>query len=70
MPVKTVTISSLSGAEIPEGTGARVRVIFADPDRDDMKADLTDEEAARLVGEYRAEQVTPRPDRRARRVRV
>ena len=67
MPVKTVRISSLSGNVIPDGTGARVRVIWADQDRVDFRADLTDAEAERLIEQYNAEQVEARPDRRARR---
>lgn len=66
MPLKTVRISSLSGNEIPDGTGARVRIMWTKPGRVDMRADLTDEEAARLAREYRAEEVDPRPGRRDR----
>ena len=70
MPVKTVRVSSLSGEFIPDGTGARVRIMYADPDRTDMRADLTDDEAAKLAKEYMAEEVETRPERRrARRVR-
>lgn len=65
MPVRTVRVSSLSGEVIPEGTGARIRVMFQDPDRVDMRADLTDAEAAQLAEQFKAEEVEPRPDRRA-----
>lgn len=67
MPVRTVRISSLSGAVIPDGTGARVRIMWNDPGKLDMRADLTDEEVAELIEKYQAEDVEPRPDRRARR---
>lgn len=67
MPVKTVRVSSLSGDVIPDGTGARVRLIFTDPERVDMRADLTDTEAAKLAEQFKAETVEPRPERRARR---
>ena len=67
MPVRTVRISSLSGEQIPDGTGARVRIMWADPQRLDMRMDLSDEEAAKLAKAYKADEVDPRPDRRARR---
>jgi len=60
--VKRVLVSSLSGDVIPEGTGARIRIIFNDPDKIDRRADLTDEEVERLVPFTEA--VEPRPDRR------
>jgi hypothetical protein len=66
MPVKTVRISSLSGEEIPTGTGARIRIMWSDPERTDMRADLTDAEAEKLARQYKAEQVEIRPERRAR----
>jgi hypothetical protein len=67
MPVRTVRISNLSGAVIPDGTGARVRVMWANGQRLDMRMDLTDEEAAKLAKAYKADEVDPRPDRRMRR---
>jgi hypothetical protein len=71
MPVKTIRVSSLSNEIIPEGTGARVRIMFTDPNRVDMRADLTDEEAESLAKTYAAEQVDPRPARRGeRRIRI
>jgi hypothetical protein len=71
MPVRTVRVSSLSGEVIPDGTGARIRIMFQDPERTDMRADLTDAEAEQLAQEFKAEEVEPRPDRRAgRRLRL
>lgn len=71
MPVKTFRISSLSNEVIPEGTGARIRIMFNDPNRNDMRADLTDAEAAKLAKQFKAEEVEPRPERRgARRIRL
>lgn len=71
MPVKTVRVSSLSGDIIPDGTGARIRIMYTDPDRVDMRADLTDAEAAKLAKAYKAEEVEARPERRgARRLRI
>jgi len=67
MPVKTVRVSSLSGEVIPDGTGARVRIMWNDPQRVDMRADLSDAEALQLAKKYKAEEVEPRPERRARR---
>lgn len=66
MPVKTIRISSLSGDVIPDGTGARIRVMYADRERVDLRADLTDAEAADLAQKFSAEPVETRPDRRAR----
>jgi hypothetical protein len=68
VPVKTVRISSLSGDVIPDGTGARIRVMFTDPERVDMRADLTDEETVELARQFNAEPVETRPERRARRI--
>lgn len=72
MPIKNIRVSSLSGEVIPEGTGARIRVIFNDPERVDMRADLTDAETLKLAKQFKAEEVEPRPDRRAgsRRIRM
>jgi hypothetical protein len=67
MAVKTVRISSLSNVVIPDGTGARIRVMWSDPARTDLRADLTDEEALKLVKQYKAEEVEIRPERRAAR---
>lgn len=64
MAVETVRKSDVSGDTIPEGTGARVRVIFNDPERDDLRADLTDAEVEKLLPW--AHPVKPRPDRRRR----
>lgn len=67
MAVKTVRISSLSNVVIPDGTGARIRVMWADPERTDLRADLTDKEALELVKRYQAEEVETRPERRSAR---
>jgi hypothetical protein len=67
MPVKRVLVSSLSGEPIPDGTGARIRIMFNDPDRVDMRADLTDAEAEKFAKSIKADEVEPRPDRRAGR---
>lgn len=67
MPVKTFRVSNLSGDIIPDNTGARVRVLFADGSRADMRADLKDEEVAKLVKAYKLEEVETRPERRAAR---
>ena len=49
MPLKTIRISSKSGEVIPDGTGARVRVMFYDDSRPDQRADLSDEEVAEIL---------------------
>lgn len=62
MALVQVRKSDYSGSEIPAGTGARVRIMFSDPERDDMRADLTDEEVAELLSF--AQVVETRPARR------
>jgi hypothetical protein len=62
MALETVRKSDASGELIPEGTGARIRVIFNDPERHDLRADLTDDEVAELLPWARP--VVTRPDRR------
>jgi hypothetical protein len=62
--VVQVRRSDKSGVQIPEGTGARVRVMFTD-ERDDLRADLTDEEVAELLSF--AQPVKTRPARRGPR---
>lgn len=64
MAVETIRKSDASGEEIPPGTGARVRVIFNDPKRVDLRADLTDEEVEQLLPWAR--QVVTRPRGRSR----
>lgn len=55
--------SDKSGKEIPRGTGARVRVMFYDTDRVDMRSDLTDAEVAQLVKDYGLKSVETRTTR-------
>ena len=50
MARKTIRVSDKSGAEIPEGKGATVRISFADARRGVRELDLTDEEAEALGG--------------------
>jgi hypothetical protein len=47
---KTIRVSDQSGAEIPEGKGATVRITFADARKGVRELDLTDTEAERLGG--------------------
>jgi hypothetical protein len=47
---KTIRVSDKSGAEIPEGKGATVRITFADARRGVRELDLTDAEAEALGG--------------------
>ena len=69
MAIVQVKKSDVSGEEIPEGTGARIRVMFNDPDKLDLRADLTDAEVAQLLPF--AQEVEPRPSRRGeRRIRL
>lgn len=62
MAVETVRRSDASGALIPDGTGARIRIIFFDVTKDDLRADLTDDEVEDLLPW--AKPVKARPDRR------
>jgi hypothetical protein len=50
MAKKTVRVSDMSGAEIPDGKGAVVRIIFADARKGSRELDLTDAEAEKLGG--------------------
>lgn len=59
--------SDKSGNEIKPGTGARVRVMFFDEGRVDMRADLTDAEVEKLVRDYKLKEVETRPTRAGER---
>jgi hypothetical protein len=50
MARKTIRLSDISGAEIPEGNGAVVRITFNDSQKGVRELDLTDEEAENLGG--------------------
>lgn len=63
MALENVRKSDYSGAEIPSGTGARIRVMWYDKSKPDRRADLTDAEVEKLLGKWTTEVVT-RPDRR------
>ena len=62
MPIEIIRRSDVSGDVIPDGTGARVRVMFNDKTRGSLRADLTDDEVARLLPW--ATSVQARPGRR------
>jgi hypothetical protein len=47
---KTVLVSDMSGAEIPEGKGATVRITFRDARKGVRELDVTDTEAEGLGG--------------------
>lgn len=64
MPIQKTIVSSLSGDVIPAGTGARVRILWADDERADMRADLTTAEAEKLAKQFKLEDVVTRPERR------
>ena len=63
MALAQIRRSDKSGKDIPEGTGARVRIIWFDG-RPDMRADLTDEEVAEVLPF--AVPVVTRPTRRGK----
>jgi hypothetical protein len=50
MARKTVMVSDQSGATIPDGKGAKVRITFNDARKGVRELDLTDAEAERLGG--------------------
>jgi hypothetical protein len=50
MARKIIRVSDKSGAEIPEGKGATVRITFNDARKGVRELDLTDAEAERLGG--------------------
>ena len=50
MAKKTVLVSDMSGQEIPDGKGAKVRITFVDARKGVRELDLTDSEAERLGG--------------------
>lgn len=64
MALEQIRRSDKSGEQIPARTGARVRVVFYDGERVDMRADLTDAEVAELIKRYKFREVEIRPNRR------
>jgi hypothetical protein len=50
MARKTVLVSDMSGAEIPDGKGATIRITFRDARKGVRELDVTDEEAEKLGG--------------------
>ncbi len=50
MAKKIVRVSDLSGAVIPDGSGASIRITFADARRGVRELDVTDAEAEKLGG--------------------
>jgi hypothetical protein len=50
MAKKTIRVSDRSGAEIPDGKGATVRITFTDARKGVRELDLTDAEAEQLGG--------------------
>lgn len=71
MALTQVRKSDKSGAEIPEGTGARIRLEYYDGETLAHRADLTTAEAAELIEAYGLQEVEPRPYRAGeRRVRL
>lgn len=61
MAVETVRVSDVSGKQFPASTGARIRVLWNDRTKVDLRADLTDAEVAKLLPF--AKPVAQRPDR-------
>jgi hypothetical protein len=57
---KTVLVSDKSNQTIEDGKGAKLRITFTDARRGAREADLTDDEAERLVRETNAHSVARR----------
>lgn len=53
MARKTLFVSDLSGTEIPDGDGAKIRVVFADARRGIFEIDTTTQEAQELADKGR-----------------
>lgn len=49
MAQRVVMISDLSGREIEEGRGAKIRITFADARKGSAELDVTDDEAEELA---------------------
>ena len=60
MARKTIRISDMSGADIPDGKGAVVRITFNDARKGVRELDLTDEEAENLGGRLVARRGRPK----------
>lgn len=60
MARKTVLVSDKSGQAIEDGKGAKLRVTFTDARRGSREADLTDDEAERIVRDTGARAVARR----------
>lgn len=67
MALVQVRRSDKSGVEIPEGTGARIRLEFYDGERIAHRADMTDAEAQELIEQFGLKEVEPRPSRAGER---
>ena len=50
MARKTIRVSDMSGAEIPEGKGATIRITYQDARKGVRELDVTDDEAEKLGG--------------------
>ena len=50
MAKKSVLVSDISGAEIPDGKGATVRITFRDARKGVRELDVTDAEADKIGG--------------------
>lgn len=50
MAKKTIRVSDISGAEIPDGKGAVVRITFTDARKGARELDVTDAEAENFGG--------------------
>jgi len=51
---RTIRVSDISGAELPDGKGAVVRITFADARKGVRELDVTDAEAEKMGGRQTA----------------
>jgi hypothetical protein len=63
MAKKTVVVSDMSGETIPDGKGAKVRILFNDARKGARELDLTDAERKRSAGALWLEWVAARRPR-------
>ena len=49
MAKRSIFVSDLSGEEIPDGKGAKIRITFADARKGSAELDVTDEEGEELA---------------------
>jgi hypothetical protein len=57
---KTIRVSDQTGKQIPDGSGATIRITFADARKGSREADVTDDEASAIADRIHARRVARR----------